>query len=76
LCDKPIVIIFALTKQLISMLTDLEFAEEQYRQMNEMAKHLAEIMPPGEERDKAIDMCVDVMADCLARIRELKKSIK
>lgn len=28
------------------MLNDLEFAEEQYRQMNEMAKHLAEIMPP------------------------------
>ena len=58
------------------MLTDLEFAEEQYRQMNEMAKHLAEIMPPGEARDKAIEQCVDVMADCLARIRELKKSIK
>lgn len=55
------------------MLTDLEFAEEQYRQMNEMAKHLAEIMPPGKERDEAIEMCVDVMADCLARIRELKK---
>ena len=54
------------------MLTDLEFAEEQYRQMNEMAKHLAEIMPPGKERDRAIEMCVDVMADCLARIRELK----
>ncbi len=44
--------------------------------MNEMAKHLAEIMLPGEERDKAIEMCVDIMADCLARIRELKKYIK
>ena len=74
--DKQIVIIFVPVKQLVYMMTDLEFAEEQYRQMNEMAKHLAEIMPPGEERDKAIDMCVDVMADCLARIRELKKSIK
>ncbi|MBR1546631.1 MAG: hypothetical protein IJ633_07565 [Prevotella sp.] len=58
------------------MLTDLEFAEEQYRQMNEMAKHLAEIMLPSKERDRAIEMCVDVMADCLARIRELKKNAK
>lgn len=55
------------------MLNDLEFAEEQYRQINEMAKHLAEIMPPSKERDEAIEMCVDVMVDCLARIRELKK---
>ena len=66
-------ITFALNNKESIMLNDLEFAEEQYRQMHEMAKHLAEIMPPGKERDEAIEMCVDVMADCLSRIRELKK---
>lgn len=58
------------------MLTDLEFAEEQYRQMNELAKYIAETMPSGKEKDEAIEKCVYVMADCLARIRELRNNSK
>ena len=54
------------------MLTDLEFAEEQYRQLLKMANFCARTMPESEEKDRIIDCCVNGMADCLARIRQLK----
>jgi hypothetical protein len=55
------------------MLTDLEFAEEQYRQLLKMANFYGRTMPQSPEKDALIEQCVNGMADCLARIRELRK---
>lgn len=55
------------------MLNDLEFAEEQYRQLLKMANFYSRTMPDGAEKDELIEACINGMADCLARIRELKK---
>ena len=55
------------------MLDDLEFAKEQYRQHHKLAKFIARTMPDGPEKDRIIERCVDTMAECLARVRELEK---
>ena len=58
------------------MLSDLEFAREQYRQLLKMANYYAENKRNDPDYDSVIEICVDGMADCLARIRELEKNIK
>ena len=58
------------------MLSDLEFAKTQYKKLLDFANFYATYKSDAKDYDEVIQACVDGMASCLARIRELEQDQK